>query len=347
MIRGLSVYHLAKAGIVRAPGSDWEQRCVAHPEAAAWRLETCQRWLLATHSGSMRPMPPAADIPGGVELLHGVDAYRFLLEVATGLASQLAGETNIFGQLKAAWGDEARKHTWLQWLFADAKEIRAKYLSEVGGASYGRLVRQLLRHDLPSNAGPVLVVGAGDMAETVCPWLRSHPIRILNRTRARAEALAVQLSGEPGEPVEVVDPEDAEAAWKSAAAIIVCVPFDATADAQRVAWLRARAEAGDSVPVIHLGGNRPAAGAWQGSKGFRCLDDVYALQQSAGGRERECLARAARACAERARHRGLGCSLSHPHGWEDLPDFFPLEPCRILPAAADLGSALERHALAA
>ena len=28
------------------------------------------------------------------------------------------------------------------------------------------------------------------------------------------------------------------------------------------------------------------------------------------------------ACSERARHRALGLSLSHPHGWEDLPAFF-------------------------
>jgi hypothetical protein len=286
-------------------------------------LETCQRWLLVVQRPTVSLAGVTLPLPPGMAVLHGTEAYDFLLEVATGLASQLAGETNILGQMKAAWSQQSPQFPWLQWLFADAKEIRAKHLSEVGGASYGRLVRQLLRSSDAPERGPVLVVGAGDMAETICPWLRATTLQILNRTPARAEALAERLRLHPGAPIEVVPPAAAEAAWRHASAVVVCVPFEPREDALRLAWLRA-ATTLDSTPlIIHLGGHRAQAGLWNSLPQFRCLDDVYALQHQADDRRDRQITLALQACAERARHRGLGSSLSHPHGWEDLPAFFP------------------------
>ena len=37
------------------------------------------------------------------ELYQGADAYGFLLRLASGLESEIAGETEIFGQIKEAW----------------------------------------------------------------------------------------------------------------------------------------------------------------------------------------------------------------------------------------------------
>lgn len=315
MIRGLTVFHVAKAGGLRAPAEGWEQAAGIPPAAPVWRLDTCQRWLVVTHA----PIAlSAAKLPLGMEVFRDCEAYEFLLEVATGLASQLAGETNILGQLKAAWSGGAAQAQWLQWLFADAKEIRAGHLAEVGGASYGRGVRHLLRLAGASPAGPTLVVGAGDMAETVCPWLRSGPLQLLNRTQARAEALAARLRVHPGAPVEVLPAGAAESAWRQARAIVLCVPFAPTDDQLLLEWART------ATVIVHLGGPRAQAGAWNSLPQFRCLDDLFALQHRADARRDRQLALAALACAERARHRNLGSSLSHPHGWEDLPQFFPL-----------------------
>jgi glutamyl-tRNA reductase len=317
MICGLTVFHATKAGPVAGTDAAWTQ-LKSQASGSVWSLDTCQRRLLVSLDPQARQQP----VPPGVQRLHDSDAYEFLLRVATGLASQLAGETNIFGQLKAVWNRDAPKTPWLQWLFADAKEIRARHLSEVGGASYGRTVRQLLRQ--PGReplAGPILLVGAGDMAESVAPWLRSWPLQVLNRTEARAETLVAQLREQPGEAVNAVPVRHQELAWRSAGAVVVCIPVDVAADALLLQWLE-RSLHGSGVPVIHLGVHRAQAGCWAELADFRCLDDVFALQSRADERRDRQLAAARMACSERARHRALGLSLSHPHGWEDLPAFF-------------------------
>lgn len=323
MIRRLTVYHQAKGAGTPPLAPDWTPG--THPAAAgpAWQLHTCQRSLWVTLAPTESACAAAARGPAEIEVFQGDAAYHFLLRVATGLASQLAGETNILGQLKSAWNHQARQFPWLQWLFADAKEIRAHFLSDVGGASYGRLVRQMLRSAPGPEHQPILVVGAGDMAESVAPWLRSSPLRILNRTPEKAEALAERLRRHPGGPVDVVAPADADAAWQGARAIVICTPLDPVADPQRIAALRNLGEDSGGIPVIHLGTPRSTAGAWRTLPGFQCLDDLYERQNQADGRRDRQLDRAIQACRERARHRLLGTSLSHPHGWEDLPEFFP------------------------
>ena len=41
----------------------------------------------------------------GFERHVGAEAYRFLLQLACGLESEIAGETEILGQIKQAWRD--------------------------------------------------------------------------------------------------------------------------------------------------------------------------------------------------------------------------------------------------
>lgn len=315
MIGQLTVLHSPKTGAEQAAVGPGVWSVPTSPTSLL--LDTCQRWLWVGHAQE------PATIPAGLQVFRGWEAYGFLLQVATGLASQIAGETNILGQMKAAWVDRAADLPWVQWLFADAKEIRARFLDGVGGASYGSLVRQLLRQSGGPTHEPVLVVGAGDMAETVAPWLRSWSVSLLNRTPARAEALARQLREQPGASVNVVAPAEQELAWRSAGAAVICVPGDPAEDTRRIRWLQSSLH-GLDIPVIHLGLHRADAGGWLSLPGFRCLDDIYALHHQADDRRQRQLALAHQACAERALHRALGSSLSHPHGWEDLPAFFPL-----------------------
>src|SRR5262245_24041954 len=70
------------------------------------------------------------------EVHGGADAYRFLLQLACGLESEIAGETEIFGQIKQAWRDYEATHAtearalrpWMQRLLQDTKEVRSEHV---------------------------------------------------------------------------------------------------------------------------------------------------------------------------------------------------------------------------
>src|SRR4051812_1336975 len=67
-------------------------------------INTCQRWVWVWNSEQVKSCPVDHSlIPAGTKLLKGPDAYRFLLKLATGLESEVLGETDIFGQVKEAW----------------------------------------------------------------------------------------------------------------------------------------------------------------------------------------------------------------------------------------------------
>src|SRR5688572_32511029 len=88
-------------------------------------------------------MRPARDLPSeaeadaaGFERHAGAEAYRFLLQLACGLESEIAGETEILGQIKQAWRDYETSgaqdvvalRPWMQRLLQDAKEVRSEYV---------------------------------------------------------------------------------------------------------------------------------------------------------------------------------------------------------------------------
>lgn len=318
MLRGLTVLHHRKG-----TGAVGDLPSIPKGSSPTLILDTCQRWICVLQTPEPTPTSP------GVEQLTGEDAYRFLLRVTTGLESRLQGETNIFGQVKQAWAPHGTHFPWLQRLFEDTKEIRAQHLSDVGGPSYGRLVRRLLHPIAAPHGRPLLLVGAGELAHAVAPWLTGFQVQILNRDPAKAEALAQHLRqhGHGRFPISVVAPADADAAWQNAQAIVVCIPYDAAHDATRIRQLQARA-ASQADPaeaqhpyVVHLGGAHAQAELWRALPKFHSLDDIFALHQQESGARNTQLRRADRACLERARLRSLGASLSICHGWEDLAAF--------------------------
>lgn len=314
MLHSLTVLHARKgAGFAGRP----EGLPEPSPADRVLELETCQRWLQVCRrgTGSLRPaLRPA--VPG-LERYAGPDAYAFLLRVTTGLASELAGETNIFGQVKQAWSSHLHRETWLQCLFEDAKEIRSRYLAGLGTPSYGRLVRRALPDDPALADRPLLLLGAGDLAQSVAPWLRHRPLQIWNRRPERAADLARLLNARAGEPVTALPDTDPGHALAAAAAVIACIPFEAEADDARCRTLHHTG----APRVIHLGGPRHDAGPWRGLPDLVCLDDLFAGQENKDRDRSRRLRQAAHACEERARLRALGKSLSIAHGWEDLAVF--------------------------
>ncbi len=288
--------------------------------AGSFHLDTCQRkiWVYS------RELPNPA--PAQVEILSGIDAYRFLLRVACGLESMVQGETDIFGQIKEAWKrfESANRFTsrelsqWMQKLFEDTKDIRALHLQNVGGSSYGTLVRMLLRQHGITPSDSILISGAGQIAQSICPYLLENPLRLHNRTFHAAEELARQLQEKSPHPVTILSDEEFEREWKTARFAVICTPLNAELDPGRVATWSGQC-------VIHLGAMRDQAGVWSQIPGFCSLNELFSLQSVQDQARLRHIQRASRACDERSILRSLassaGASVSLAHGWEDLAEF--------------------------
>jgi Glutamyl-tRNAGlu reductase, N-terminal domain len=277
--------------------------------------------------------PTAAETRAvGYELYTGADAYGFLLQLACGLESQIAGETEIFGQVKQAWRDcEATQEEqarllrpWMQRLLQDAKEIRSEYVVGLGSATYGSLVRRLLGGTLP---GPTLLLGAGQLAETILPFLDTGEILVWNRSRARGEAmLSHQRTARTQGRVQLLEPTTAaeDLAWRRARDVVICIPADAARDATRVQlWCSHGAPEGR---VLHLGIDNAAGTPWQQVAGLATLHDLFGLRDSQASQREAMLARARNACSNKAQLARLddadGSRAGNSnHGWEDLAVF--------------------------
>ncbi len=231
-------------------------------------LGTCLREVrIAMADAREQPTGSEADA-AGYERYAGAEAYRFLLQLACGLESEIAGETEILGQIKQAWRDheaaqpEAAKalRPWMQRLLQDTKEIRSEYVVSLGSATYGSLVRRLLGGAL---TGPTLLIGAGQLAETILPFLDNGEVLVWNRGRERSEAmLARQRVAQVEGRVHLLEASTAaeDAAWRRAHDVVICIPADAARDGQRVQlWHRHGQPAGR---VLHLGIHDTEGSAW-------------------------------------------------------------------------------------
>ncbi len=294
---------------------------------AAFAVETCLRRIWITMS-----TPPTANhrvaSAIGAEQYTGVDAYEFLLRMACGLESEIAGESDVFGQVKESWQLFRTQHAdaalaldpLMHRLFEDVKEIRTRHLAGLGAAKYGSLVRTILGANVEA---PTLVIGAGQMARAVLPYLPGRPLMIANRTASRARQMLNELGAclPNAAGIDVIaDHGDAEiAAWHRASNVILCVPPDQERDALRVpAWMSRRASGGR---LLHLGILSAAGSAWDSIPSLATLSDLFALRATHRDRRQLRFAGASRECRERARLRDLGGPINLAHGWEDLSLF--------------------------
>jgi len=286
-------------------------------------------------------MRPARDLPSsaeadvaGFERHAGAEAYRFLLQLACGLESEIAGETEILGQIKQAWRDyesagapdAVALRPWMQRLLQDAKEIRSEYVVGLGSATYGSLVRRIFGGEL---RGPTLLLGAGQLAETILPFLDTGEVLVWNRSRDRAQAmLARQRAAQTEGRVHLLDTtlEAEQAAWRRARDVILCIPADAQRDAERVrTWHHHSANDGR---VLHLGIDGAVGTEWSSLPRLHTLRELFNLRDSQAAQRELLLARARRACRNKAQLARLddadgSRAGSSNHGWEDLAVFQP------------------------
>ena len=134
----------------------------------------------------------------------GTAAIRHAFRVACGLDSMVLGEAQILSQLKDAYTvarDTGAAGATLDRLFESAfragKRARAETSIGAGVVSIASAACELARQGLQTlDTLRVVVVGAGETSRLAAKHLAHHcpgGVTIVNRTRSRAEALALEL----------------------------------------------------------------------------------------------------------------------------------------------------------
>jgi len=136
--------------------------------------------------------------------LQGPQVLQHLFEVATGLDSQLVGETEIFGQLKDAYAAAQARHSTgpilnrlFQKAFQAAKYVRTHTAITEGQVSVANVAVELARDIFgPLGSTRVLLLGAGEIGEKTARAFQSRgttALSVASRRLDRAMALASEL----------------------------------------------------------------------------------------------------------------------------------------------------------
>ncbi len=136
---------------------------------------------------------------------QGEGAAEHLFLIAAGLDSACVGETEIVGQVRTAF-ERARElglaGPALELVFDEALKIAARVRGETGlnegRVSLAEIAVEMLRERVAATPGPVALVGVSPMTERAALALAPSgiPLVVVNRTAARAEALAARFSVE-------------------------------------------------------------------------------------------------------------------------------------------------------
>jgi glutamyl-tRNA reductase len=146
------------------------------------------------------------DFADHLYVLHEDEAVAHLFEVAAGLDSAVLGESEILGQVGAAWAvarEEGATGPSLNLLFRHALEAGKKVRTDTGIArgitSVSHAAVALAADRLGSLHGTrVLVVGAGEMGEGMAVALAdagAAEVLVANRTATTAAAVAERVGG--------------------------------------------------------------------------------------------------------------------------------------------------------
>ncbi|MDR1309478.1 MAG: glutamyl-tRNA reductase [Deltaproteobacteria bacterium] len=142
-----------------------------------------------------------------VHLHANLGAVEYLFRVAAGLDSQVLGEPQILGQVKAAYRTASRYRTMgpvvsklFHKSFRTAKRIRSETGLASGAVSMASAAVTVAGGLLGGLEGRrAIVVGAGEMASLVAAHLRARGVAsltVVGRSPGRARALAGQVGGQ-------------------------------------------------------------------------------------------------------------------------------------------------------
>jgi glutamyl-tRNA reductase len=136
----------------------------------------------------------------------GTDAVRHVFRVASSLDSMVVGESQILGQVKAAF-DKAVEgsatgivlNRFMHKAFTTAKRVRTETRIAQSAVSVSFAAVELARKIFGELTGKsVLVIGAGEMCELAATHLVENgvsSVSVTNRTLERAQALAEKFNG--------------------------------------------------------------------------------------------------------------------------------------------------------
>ncbi|WP_061222571.1 glutamyl-tRNA reductase [Leptospira weilii] len=185
------------------------------PGSYSWM--TCMRTIWITDS---RIHGEPSTLPTTLEKYNGYEGYRFMLEVVSGLHSRLLGETEVLAQFRdkfknsslpsSAFGEYLAK--FRDSLIQDSRSIRSRYLQNIGEQSYGGLANKYLK-----DQSSVSILGTGQLAEKILPWLKNRDVTLVGRNEKRL----LELSKEFGVSVKpLID-------WKpSGEAVVIAAPLN-------------------------------------------------------------------------------------------------------------------------
>jgi len=141
-------------------------------------------------------------------LHHNLETIRHLFRVASSLDSMVVGESQILGQIKAAYGfsrASGSTGTVLNRLFTKAfsvgKRIRSETTITTGAVSISYAAVELAKKIFNTLEGKtVAIIGAGEMSELTAKHLVANGVSnviVANRTYERAVKVAEKFNGIP------------------------------------------------------------------------------------------------------------------------------------------------------
>ncbi len=284
-------------------------------ESAFFEIRTCQRTLLLSNS--------SLPIRNSLRHFEGPAAYEFLLRFASGLESEIKGETDVFGQVKTAFKnlqetDPAKAfsfQTIFLNLFEDTKEIRAQYLHGIGGNTYGALARRLLS---PAASDRVVLLGAGQLSKSVSPYFAEFNLTLYNRSEGRLSELQDELLKKGYSRIQYLSDEAALVSHlKDATLILIATPAGSPLDQTVMKAMSPEAK------ILHLGGQANEVEHFAHA-GFAALSlsDLFAMEKEQNLFREKQIKQAMDACHSRSILRSMARSIHIPHGWEDLALFY-------------------------
>ncbi len=232
------------------------------------------------------------DVDGHFQIRYGPDAVRHLYGVASGIDSMVIGETEILGQVRAAFSatvaagaDDALLSRLFHTAIRTGRRARAE--TEIGrhALSVSSIAVQQARALFPRlEAATVLVIGAGEAGRLSAQSLVEQGVRdvvVVNRTLERAESLAAELGG-AALPFERLGD-----ALASAHVVLASTGAPETlvdADALRAAL--ARREGAVPLLIVDIGVPRDFNPAVRGLPGvtYQDLDDLQAIADTNAAR---------------------------------------------------------------
>jgi glutamyl-tRNA reductase len=151
---------------------------------------TCLRKLLFCLDSEPTILP-------GDQIFKGAEAQAFILEVICGLHSPVFGETEVQGQFRRFLAENSEHPIFkvlnptFQKILSESKKLREKYLTETGSHTYGSLVRRVI-----GTSPSVALIGAGQLAQEILPWLSEVPdVTLYVRSLSNTQPLLTQHPG--------------------------------------------------------------------------------------------------------------------------------------------------------